>query len=289
MAFDNCKLGAVCGDVVGSIYEGNNIKHRLSPEKFLNDFITFTDDTVMTCAVARALVRGLTRLPQVWWEDPQGEQVLLDLVRDHIVEFGLRYPNAGYGSSFIRWLHSADHAPYNSWGNGSAMRASYAGWLARSLEEAEHLAAISAQVTHNHPEGIKGAKVVAGCIFLLKTGMTKAQVREYVTGYYDMDFTIDGIRDSYVFDVSCAGSVPQAIQAFLEEDSFTGAISAAISIGGDSDTIASIAAALAEVIYPIPHWLRQGVLERLDDFLLDALAEVTEDNSYKNASLAKLH
>lgn len=273
MTYDTFKLGAVCGDVVGSIYEWDNIKYRLAPEQFLNHRSTFTDDTVMTCAVARGLARGLRQLPERWWEAEDGEALLLEQVREAVLEFGLRYPEAGYGSSFIRWLHSQDHAPYNSWGNGSAMRASYAGWFARSLEEAEHLAAISAQVTHNHPEGVKGAKVVAGCIFLLKTGSTKAQIREYAAQFYDLNFTIDGIRDSYTFDVSCAGSVPQGIQAFLEEDSFSSALSSAISIGGDSDTLAAIAGSLAEVIYPIPQELRQGVLERLDSFLLDTLAD----------------
>ncbi len=270
------KMGAICGDVVGSIYEWNNIRYRLPEEKFITETSRFTDDTVMTCAVARGLTRGLRKLPRQWWTDPDAEERLRQSVGEAVLEFGLKYPEAGYGSSFIRWMESSDHAPYNSWGNGSAMRVSYAGWLADSLEEAERLGEISASVTHNHPEGMKGAKVVAGCLYLLRAGKGKQGVQEYASRFYDLGFTIDGIRDSYVFDVSCAGSVPQGIKAFLEEDSYAGAIASGISIGGDSDTIAAIAGCLAEVIYPIPERLRLDAASRLDDFLLDAVVEASD-------------
>ncbi len=273
---DTAIMGAICGDVVGSIYEWDNILFKLKEHELLRETSRFTDDTVMTCAVARGLTRGLKQLGENWMENPLSETILFKEVQETILEFGLRYPEAGYGSSFIRWMHSSDHAPYNSWGNGSAMRASYAGWLGQTLKEAETLAEISAKVTHNHPEGIKGGKVVAGCIYLLRQGNSKAEVLEYVTEFYDMDFTLDSIRGSYAFDVSCQGSVPQAIQAFLEEDSFVGAISNAISIGGDSDTLAAIAGSLAEVIYPIPTKLRYETAKRLDNFLLDTIKEANQ-------------
>lgn len=132
-------------------------------------------------------------------------------------QFGRLYPHAGYGGHFRRWISSENPHPYGSWGNGSAMRASYAGWAANSLEEAEKLGEISAKVTHDHPEGIKGAVVVAGCIYKLRSGASKADVREYAGKYYDLNFTLDEIRPDYSFDVSCMGSVPQALNAFLRE------------------------------------------------------------------------
>ncbi len=153
------------------------------------------------------------------------------------------------------------------------MRASYAGWAAESPEEAEKLGEISARVTHDHPEGIKGAVAVAGCIYRLRVGASKEDVRAYASRFYDLNFTLDDIRERYTFDVSCAGSVPQAIEAFLEGGSFTGVISNAISIGGDSDTIAAIAGSIAEAFYPIPQTLRGEMLDRLDPFLLDTIAD----------------
>ena len=153
--------------------------------------------------------------------------------------------------------------PYGSWGNGSAMRVSFAGWAARSLGEAELLGELSAAVTHDHPEGIKGAKAVAGCIYILRTGGSKEDVRRYASQYYDLSFTLDEIRPDYSFDVSCQGSVPQAIVAFLTGTDFADVIAEAISIGGDSDTIAAIAGSIAEVLYPIPPELIYRVTERM--------------------------
>ena len=148
--------------------------------------------------------------------------------------------------------------------------------MERMTEEAEKLGEISASVTHNHPEGIKGAKVVAGCILLLRDGKSKNDIREYVKQYYDLDFTLDEIRDSYTFDVSCQGSVPQAVTAFLEGESFADVIANAISIGGDSDTIAAIAGSIAEVIYPIPQGLRGRVIDRVDNYLLNTIVEAVD-------------
>ncbi len=266
-------LGAACGDVIGSVYEWHNIKQVRKMKKLMNAKAHFTDDTVMTLAVAEGLSRGLARLPVDWLSDPEHEKVLTDSVRDAIIKYGRLYPHAGYGGSFRRWLKGNEHPPYGSWGNGSAMRASYAGWVAMSLEEAERLGELSAIVTHDHPEGIKGAKVVAGCIFLLKNQASKGEVRAYAEKYYDLDFTLNKIRKNYKFDVSCQGSVPHAIIAFLENDSFDDVISAAISIGGDSDTIAAIAGSLAEAVYPISQEVRGFVVERLDDFLKKTIVD----------------
>lgn len=269
-------MGAVCGDVVGSVYEWNNIKHKPDPDHLVQPKAKFTDDSVMTCAVAEGIRLGLSQLPKDWMNVPEAEEILTASIRDAMLLYGRKYPHSGYGGSFRRWLSSENPQPYNSWGNGSAMRASYAGWAAMTLEEAEKLGEISAAVTHNHPEGIKGAKVTAGCIFQLRKYGDKEKVREYAGQYYDLNFKLDDIRDSYEFDVSCAGSVPPAIAAFLEGDSFADVISNAISIGGDSDTIAAIAGGIAEVIYPIPQGLRGRVIDRMDTFLLNTIVEAVD-------------
>ena len=269
-------MGAVCGDVAGSVYEHHNIKYKPDERHLIQSRARFTDDTVMTCAVADGLRRGLEAMGGDWPARPDADSVLYDSLRQSMLRFGNRYPYAGYGGSFRRWLSSRNPEPYNSWGNGSAMRASYAGWVALNLQEAEKLAEISASVTHNHPEGIKGAKVVAGCIFLLRNGESKERVKEYAEQFYPLDFTLDSIRASYTFDVSCQGSVPQAIEAFLEGESFAAVISNAISIGGDSDTIAAIAGSIAETIYPIPQGLRGRVIDRLDDDLLRTIADAVD-------------
>lgn len=266
-------LGAVCGDVAGSIYENRNIKFKLEPDLLIAPGAEFTDDTVMTCAVAEGLRLGLSRAADNFLEDPDAEHVLYRALENSLQVYGNRYPYAGYGGSFRRWLLSSNPQPYNSWGNGSAMRASYAGWIARTLEEAHTLASMSACVTHNHPEGVKGAVAVAGCIFLLRQGATKDEVARYAAQHYDLSFTLDEIRPTYRFDVSCQGSVPQAIKAFLEGVDFADVLSLAISIGGDSDTIAAIAGSIAEVIYPIPEALQQQVLARLDDHLRTSLED----------------
>jgi len=269
-------MGAICGDVVGSVYERNNIKHKPNQRYLVRQGSRFTDDTVMTCAVAAGLLLGLSKLPKKWMDEPHAERLLFQSVKNAMIDYGRSYPYAGYGQSFRDWLLSDDPRPYNSWGNGSAMRASYAGWVAQSLEEAEKLGEITASVTHNHPEGLKGAKVVAGCIFLLRETGSKETIRAYAEQYYDLSFTLDGIREDYVFDVSCAGTVPQAIAAFLEGKSFTDVIASAISIGGDSDTLAAIAGSLAEVIYPIPQDLRGRVIDRVDPLLLNTIAHAVD-------------
>lgn len=271
-----CMMGAACGDVAGSVYEWHNIKHKPDKDSLIQAHARFTDDTVMTCAVAEGMRCGLSRLPRNWMDAPEAEDILYSSIRDSLLLYGRKYPHAGYGGAFRRWLASPLPQPYNSWGNGSAMRASYAGWAALSLAEAEKLGEISAKVTHNHPEGIKGAVVVAGCIFHLRNGASKQDIYAYASKFYDLDFTLDEIRAEYEFDVSCAGSVPQAIKAFLEGESFADVLACAISIGGDSDTIAAIAGSIAEVIYPIPQGLRGRVIDRMDEFLLNTIVEAVD-------------
>ena len=223
-------LGAIIGDVVGSLYE-------LSSDK-TKDFPLFapgcrpTDDSIMTVAV------GLACLDTDCRSDASFKNALIR--RMH--ELGREYPDAGYGGGFYRWLIYGDTAPYNSYGNGSAMRVSPVAWVATSLEEAETFAQWSAEVTHNHPEGIKGAQAVAAAIYLARDGKSKDEIRAYIEeNYYDLSFTIDEIRPSYSFDVTCQGSVPQAIECFLESENFEDAIRNAISLGGDGDTQAAMA------------------------------------------------
>lgn len=184
-------LGAALGDVAGSVYEWHNIKRKIGKDELIQANSFFTDDTVMTCAVAAGLSEGLRRLPKDWLNFPNSESALFYAVQEKMQQFGRLYPHAGYGGHFRRWISSENPHPYGSWGNGSAMRASYAGWAANSLEEAEKLGEISAKVTHDHPEGIKGAVVVAGCIYKLRSGASKADVREYAGKYYDLNFTLD--------------------------------------------------------------------------------------------------
>lgn len=265
-------LGAVCGDVAGSTYEVINMlsaaQCKKRPDTLVAKGSRFTDDTVMTCAVADALaiLQDYTK---------HGKWNVYNQFTLSLHEWGNRYLNAGYGRAFLSWLQSDNPQPYGSWGNGSAMRVSYIGWAAKSLEDAEKLAELSAVPTHNHLQGVNGAKVIAGCIYLLRQGKSKSEIEEYAAKYYDMSFTLDEIRDDYTFEVSCQGSVPQAIRAFLEGESFEDVLTLAISIGGDSDTIAAIACSLAEVIYPIDKDLEEKVLSILTDEIKDALQKAT--------------
>jgi ADP-ribosylglycohydrolase len=169
-------------------------------------------------------------------------------------ELGQRYPKAGYGGNFGWWLRQPNPKPYNSWGNGSGMRVSPVGLYAKTLDEALALAALTASVSHNHPEGVKGAQAVAACMFLCRDGKTKQEIKGYVEQNfgYNLNRTIAEIRPDYHFDVSCQGSVPEAIIAFLEGESFEEVIRLAISLGGDSDTIGAMAGAIAACMYPIP-------------------------------------
>ena len=251
-------VGAILGDVVGSRFEFDNIKSK--------DFIMFnrecefTDDTVMTLAIAKALLpyKKITDIAKF-------KKELVSVMH----QVGRKYPDCGYGGHFLVWIMTNKTAPYNSFGNGSAMRVSPVGWFASSLEECEALAKATAEVTHNHKEGIKGAVSVAGAIYLARTGHSMEQMKEYVSKYYTIDFTLDEIRDVYEYDVTCQGSVPQAFQAFFESTSFEDAIRNAISIGGDSDTIGAITGSIAEAYYGIKKDMKETALSYLDNYLSD--------------------
>jgi ADP-ribosylglycohydrolase len=244
-------LGAIIGDIVGSVYEWNNVKTKYFP-LFSKD-VFFTDDTVMTIAIADALLKG-------------GET---DDFIDSMKRFGRLYPDSGYGSRFGSWLSSADREPYNSWGNGSAMRVSPCAWFAGNLGEAETLAEKSAAVTHNHPEGIKGAQATTAAIYLARTGKTKSEIKEYIQSKhgYDLGRVLDKIRPKYRFNETCMKTVPEAIIAFLESTDFEDAIRNAISLGGDSDTLAAITGSIAEAYYGIPLWIKEKAIDYLHDDL----------------------
>ena len=249
-------LGAIIGDVVGSVYEFDNVK--------TTDFPLFgrrsqpTDDTVMTLAVAKGLLdAGL---------EPDDRCKVRSSVESAMREMGRAYPRAGYGGRFRGWLSSLDPKPYNSLGNGSAMRVSPVAWLFDDLTEVRAVARETAMPTHNHPEGAKGAEAVAACIFLARQGVEKPLIKTYVECEfgYDLSRTCDEIRPGYRFDETCPGSVPQAIAAFLEGDSFERVLRLAVSLGGDSDTVACIACSIAEGSHPIPDAIANEALAHLD-------------------------
>lgn len=239
-------FGAIVGDIAGSTYERHSFKLECCP--IFAEGSQFTDDTVLTLATADHFIFG-------------------DSYAKVYRQFGRNYPHAGYGASFRKWMLSADPQPYQSWGNGSAMRASPIGWVADDLEWALEEAKRSAEVTHDHPNGIKGAQAVAASVFLARQGASKEGIRSYVTQAfgYNLDRTVAEIRPNYGFDVSCEGSVPEAIVAFLDSSGFEDAIRKAISLGGDSDTIACISGSIAHAFYKtIPQWMSDYCLGLLD-------------------------
>jgi type I restriction enzyme M protein len=219
----------------------------------------------MTAAVSNALIEYLRSEKTI--------DVHASLAKE-MRRLGNLFPNGGYGGSFHQWLRNPQWGPYNSYGNGSAMRVSAAGWLGNSIEEVTELATYSAEVTHNHPEGIKGAVATAVCIYLAKQKLPKEEIREYITkNFYNLDFTLDEIRDSYMFNEICQDTVPQAIEAFLEGNDFEDAIRNAISIGGDSDTIAAITGSIAEAYWGVPEEIKKYVLFFLPIELASAYSE----------------
>jgi ADP-ribosylglycohydrolase len=246
-------IGAIAGDIIGSVYERHRIKTTDFP--LFRDRCRFTDDSVLTAAIANAIIEGTS---------------YLDAVR----EVGRRYPNAGYGGAFIQWLFSESTEPYNSWGNGSAMRVSPVGFAFDSAERVLDEAAKTAEITHNHLEGVKGAQSVALAVFLARTRHTKSQIREHIQSKfeYDLDRTVAQIRPGYRFDVSCQGSVPESIIAFLDSTGFEDAVRKAVSLGGDSDTMACMAGAIAEAFYGgVP----RDIVAEVRTFLTDDLWDIT--------------
>lgn len=268
-------LGAIVGDIVGSVYEFNNIKTKKFP--LFRDDCFFTDDTVMTCAVAEAVMNGGRR----------------DDFIDAMKKYGRMYPNAGYGGRFGTWLFSNERGPYRSYGNGSAMRVSPCAWVmdcgfcARTgmwPSKGRAMARLSAEVTHNHPEGIKGAMATVDAIFMCRyhfggycdysqepindnPAECKKRIKDYIEREYgyDLSRTLDEIRPSYRFNETCKDTVPQAILAFLESTDFEDAIRNAISLGGDSDTLAAITGSIAEAAYGIPGWIQKKAYSYLDE------------------------
>jgi len=261
-------IGAIVGDIVGSRFEFHNLKSKdfdLFDDKGGCSSCRFTDDTVMTIAVADALSE--------WLEFGRGGYPrLAEKTAMKMRVYGRKYPHAGYGGSFRRWLQDPDRGAYNSWGNGSAMRVSACGWFGETLDEVKEMSAAVTEVTHNHPEGMKGAEATAVCVFLARQGKSKEEIRKYVTeNYYSLGFTLDDIRPAYTFDVSCQGSVPQALEAFFESTSFEDAIRNAISIGGDSDTIGAICGAVAGAFYGVPYDIGARAMEALPAELQETL------------------
>ena len=245
-------LGAIAGDVIGSTYEFNSTKNY--DFQLLSDSSVYTDDTVMTIANADWLVTS-------------------DSLKGIMLDFGNRY-TAGYGGWFMGWLWSENPQPYNSWGNGSAMRVSPVGWAFDTLEETLVAAKQSAEVTHNHPEGIKGAQATAACIYWARKGKTKEQIREYVEALfgYNLNRTCDEIRPIYEFEPSCQKTVPESIIAFLESTDFESAIRLAVSLGGDADTMGAITGAIAEAFYGgVPEHISKEVLKRLPDEFIEVM------------------
>ncbi|MGM9613136.1 MAG: ADP-ribosylglycohydrolase family protein [Butyricicoccus sp.] len=256
-------IGAILGDIIGSPYEfdmGDKTKGfpLFSPDSH------FTDDTVMTLAVAKGFLDG----PM-----DADEQTLRKSIVHAMRELGRQYPDAGYGGRFGAWLRGENDAPYHSFGNGSAMRVSSAAWLYQELDAVRRAARISAEVTHNHPEGIKGAEATAAAIFLARTGHSKAEIKAYIeqTFGYDLSRTCDMIRPGYHHVESCQQTVPEAITAFLEGESFEDVIRTAVSLGGDCDTLTAIAGSIAEGFYGVSDALQAECRSRLTGDLLEIL------------------
>jgi ADP-ribosylglycohydrolase len=223
-------LGAICGDIIGSRFERFNYKGK--DFQLFHESCRMTDDSILTLAIADAYMNNKDYTQTV-------------------VEYARENPLAGYGGSFINWVDSVDHKPYNSWGNGSAMRVSALSWLIDDMSTLMEEAKKSAEITHNHPEGIKGAQAIAAAVLLARKGNSKEEIKKYIEENfgYDLNRTVKFLNETYKFDVSCQGSVPEAIICFLESNDFEDCLRNAISIGGDSDTIASMASAIAEPFY----------------------------------------
>ena len=248
-------IGAIIGDIAGSKYEF--APHKSKDFDFMGPGTSFTDDSVLTIAVGRALTTCAN-----------DRSDLAEKLVDCMKEDGRSYPECGFGLSFIKWLLSDDRGPYGSYGNGSAMRVSAAGEMAQTLEEAEALAEATAAGTHDHPEGIKGAQAVAAAIFLARAGASKREIHDYISvKYYALDFTLSEIRPTYAFSAICQESVPQAIECFLESSSLEDAVRNAVSIGGDCDTTGAMAGSIAEQYFGVPAPLRRKALSMLDDRL----------------------
>ena len=256
--------GAILGDIIGSPYEFD-MGSKTKDFPLFSRESGFTGDTVMTLAVAEAFLGA-----------PQDEDAIRRRLIHAMRDWGHRYPGAGYGIRFCRWLASSDPQPYNSFGNGSAMRVSSVAWLFDDMETVRRMARLSAEVTHNHPEGIKGAEATAAAIFLARTGHTKAEIKTYIETefHYDLSRTCDQIRPGYRHVESCQETVPEAITAFLEGKSFEDVIRTAVSLGGDCDTLTAIAGSIAEGFHGVPEQLKEECRNRIPKHFIRILDRV---------------
>lgn len=255
--------GALIGDIVGSSHEfGEDVETKNFP--LFDEDSSFTDDTVMTVAVAEALLELK--------KDATREEIMNE-VELSMRKWGRKYPNAGYGGSFICWLNQNSPKPYGSYGNGSAMRVSAAGWLYESLERTREVARATAEVTHNHPEGIKGAEAVASAIFLARNGISKEQIKKYIENefQYNLNRSIEEIKPVYFFNEICQKTVPEAIICFLEAKNFEDAIRTAVYLDGDTDTLAAIAGSIAEAYFRVPRKLIKVCEKMVDKDMLEIL------------------
>lgn len=263
-------IGAIIGDIVGSRFEFNN--HRSKDFELFTEDCMVTDDTIMTIAVAKTIMetdKSINSSSDRNRLDNNYYSLLEKMAIKYMQEIGRRYPYCGYGGMFSRWIFSNNPQPYNSFGNGAAMRISPVGFFAKSEEEVFRLSEAITGVTHNHKEGLKGAEATTIAVYMARIGKPKDDIRNrIISNYYPLDFTIDGIRDIYQFNETCQETVPQAIEAFLESDSFEDAIKTAISVGGDSDTLAAITGGIAEAYYGVPSEIKEKALSYLDDYLL---------------------
>ena len=255
--------GAILGDMIGAPYEFDRGKKTKEFPLFSNES-EFTDDTVMTIAVADAQLGTPTGVD---------EAIIRENLIDSMHHWGELYPNAGYGGMFYRWLHDGLREPYGSFGNGSAMRVSSVGWLYETLEETRRIARLTAEVTHNHPEGIKGAEATAAAIYLSREGRGKEEIKKYIIEEfgYDLSRTCDEIRPGYHHVETCQETIPEAITAFLEGDCFEDVIRTAVSLGGDCDTLTCIAGGIAEAFYGVPGEMKTECRRRLPEDMREIL------------------
>ena len=261
--------GAILGDIIGSPYEFDR-GDKTKDFPLFRRRSHFTDDSVMTIAVAEALIKACGS------GAIEDEKKTKDLLIDSMHKWGHRYPNAGYGGRFYSWLADSEREPYNSWGNGSAMRAAAAGWLFDDLETTRRVARWTAEVTHNHPEGVKGAEATAAAIFMARNGSSKEEIRDFITEDigYDLSRTCDEIRPAYRHVESCQETVPEAITAFLEGKDFEDVIRTAVSLGGDCDTLTCIAGSIAEAFYGVPQHLKAECVKRLPEDMREILLKL---------------
>ena len=255
-------IGAIAGDVIGSAYEFNPTREHdfelFTPKR------TFTDDTVLTMANALWLLEDEKHTPE------KLVNIMLDMC--------WKYPDRGYGGHFAHWIHDGNPQPYNSFGNGSAMRVSPVGYYAKTLEQALALAQVSAEVTHNHPEGIKGAQATAAAIFLARSGKTKQEIRDYIakTFRYDLSRTLDEIRPTFTFDETCQRTVPEAITCFMEGKDYEDVVRLSVALAGDADTIAAIAGSISSAVDDVPNEISQPVISLLSEEFCTTLLRFNE-------------